>query len=474
MRLGTLAFATIICAAPIAMAVDVNSPVKVTIVLQGQTVPGTPKVVPADNTFDALMEKTQTPSLTLTEAGTGKWTCSALRDQSYIIGWITKPKGSRDKEVAMFGYCSEPFVAAEGLTVPFSPGMPATFEYDLTHPPGGVQVLPAQVFLLRETISKGQKSTLSWRTPEKADKPGVLKIGGIAAGTYKISAQATDLVKYLNSRTPALYEDRMIEIKPGVATRFEPNYPEIDTTVEPGDLTIRGTLYGADKKPLAGKRVNLMPLASDGYDHHLYYPPATTDRDGKFEFVGVRPTITCEARYDGTTFFLIKRDWFKGATSISIDLISGLKKLPIEVGKALPGIVIDWRDGGSSGLSDLAGKTVVIDVWATWCGPCREALPNVNALAAEFAGRSDVAFIALSIDYLQSIWEDMVDRSTWKALRHGSFNRMKNSYDFQVGIPYYIIMDTRGIVRAAGNDVDLRAELDRLLKTSAPPGASAR
>lgn len=445
-----------------------NGPVvEITLKLEGKTVPGKPKVVSAENTFDALFEKTSGTHLDLKKTGKNTWQCHALEAEKYVIGWIVKESwfGKRSK---MFGYCSEPFTAREGLTVKFSPGMPATFEYDLSNPPKGVKATPAEVFLSREIIKNGKRTFLSWGGQQKIRRPGILRITGLAAGTYKISARTSDID--LNSRTPKLYEDREVEIKPGSANRFDPNYPEIDSTVEKGDVTIRGTLYGPDKRPLANKTVHVFALGKSGFDLSLYYPASTTDSNGRFEFVGIRPNRMVYVSYENTSINLGKQSLAENA-SVSVDIVLGLKKLPIVVGKPVQEIIIDWKKGNTGKLSGLMGKTVVLDVWATWCAPCIRAFPELNSLAAEFSSDSNIIFVALSIDYDKAVWEEMVDESSWNAFKHGRLDRKKNSFVFNKPIPYSMIIDKNGVLCAEGNGLNIRLELDKLAKASDQPSA---
>lgn len=446
-------------------AADDGKSVEVTLKLEGKTVKGELRVVPAKNTFAALFEKAEgAMPLKLKKTGDDTWLCDAVEGRDYVIGWIVK-KGWFEKQSKMFGYCSEPFTAAEGLTVNFSPGMPATFEYDLSNPTDGVMAIPARVSLLRETIKDGKRAFLSWEDRQEIKKPGVIKISGLAAGTYKISTRSKDMEKYLNSRTPFLHEEREVEIKAGSVNRFNPVYPEIDSTVEEGDVTIRGTLYGPDKKPLANKTVKVIAYNDRGIDFSLYYPVSTTDSNGKFEFVGIRPNRTVYVSYENTNILLAKQSLTEGA-SVSADIVVGLKKLPVVIGQPIQEIIIDWKEGGTGKLSDLAGKIVIVDVWATWCTPCIKAFPELNSLAVKFSNNSDIVFVALSIDSDRAIWEKMVDESSWNAFKHGWLDRKKNSFIFGKPIPYSLIIDKNGIVRAEGNGLDIKLELEKITNTS--------
>jgi thiol-disulfide isomerase/thioredoxin len=437
--------------------------VEVILKLEGKTVPGKPQVVSAADTFDALYEKTSGTSLELKKTAENTWACQAEEGHKYVIGWIAE-KGWFEKRSKMFGYCSDPFTASKGLTVKFSPGMPATFEYDLANPPKGIKATPAKVLLLKEIIKNDKRTFLSWGGQQEIKRPGILRITGLAKGVYKISARTSDVEKLLSSRTPFLYEDREVEIKPGLANRFNPVYPEIDSTVEKGDVTIRGTLYGPDKKPLADKTVHVIPLTNNGFDLNLYYPASTTDSNGRFEFVGIRPNRPVYVLSENTSIFLGKLSLAANA-SVSANIVVGLKKLPIVTGEPLKEIFIDWKAGNPEKLSDLRGKTVILDVWATWCAPCIRALPGLNSLAAEYSRDSNYVFVALSIDYDEAVWKKMVDESNWKTLRHGRMDLKKNSFVFNKPIPYSMVIDRDGILRAEGNALDIKLELQKLAKT---------
>lgn len=63
----------------------------------------------------------------------------------------------------------------------------------------------------------------------------------------------------------------------------------------------------------------------------------------------------------------------------------------------LPPLTFETLDGQPASLADFAGKVVVLNLWATWCAPCREEMPGLDRLQAQFADR-DLVVLALSVD----------------------------------------------------------------------------
>ena len=62
-----------------------------------------------------------------------------------------------------------------------------------------------------------------------------------------------------------------------------------------------------------------------------------------------------------------------------------------------PAFSVKSVDGKAVRLSDLKGKPVVLDFWATWCGPCRASMPHLDAMQAKYAGRGLVV-LGMSVD----------------------------------------------------------------------------
>jgi cytochrome c biogenesis protein CcmG/thiol:disulfide interchange protein DsbE len=71
--------------------------------------------------------------------------------------------------------------------------------------------------------------------------------------------------------------------------------------------------------------------------------------------------------------------------------------LPVAVGSRAPEVTAVTLDGDSVRLSDLRGKVVLLNVWATWCPPCRQEMPSMERLH-RLMGHLGLEIVALSID----------------------------------------------------------------------------
>ncbi|PCI11958.1 MAG: thioredoxin [Flavobacteriaceae bacterium] len=72
-------------------------------------------------------------------------------------------------------------------------------------------------------------------------------------------------------------------------------------------------------------------------------------------------------------------------------------------------------DGSETSLSDLKGKYVYVDVWATWCGPCKAEIPSLKKVEAAYHGKN-IAFVSMSIDDERSHGSMEKAEELWRAM----------------------------------------------------------
>jgi thiol-disulfide isomerase/thioredoxin len=127
------------------------------------------------------------------------------------------------------------------------------------------------------------------------------------------------------------------------------------------------------------------------------------------------------------------------------DFKTELARKTEQASKLLPGqpaidIELETAEGEKLNLSDLKGKTMYIDLWATWCGPCKYEAPFFNDVAAKCKGK-DILFIKISTDKKKSDWLKSLDHSDTNVLQYIS-NDLRLSSEWAVFyIPRFILID---------------------------------
>ena len=106
--------------------------------------------------------------------------------------------------------------------------------------------------------------------------------------------------------------------------------------------------------------------------------------------------------------------------------------------------------GGTTSLADLKGKYVYIDVWATWCGPCKKEIPFLKEVEGKYHGKN-IEFVSISIDNKKShdAWKKMVTDKELGGVQLLADNDWQSEFvqNFKIkGIPRFILIDPTGNV----------------------------
>ena len=130
-----------------------------------------------------------------------------------------------------------------------------------------------------------------------------------------------------------------------------------------------------------------------------------------------------------------------------------------------PPFSVTTFDGRQVSMDALQGKVVLLDFWATWCQPCREALPHIQELARKFQGQP-LVIVSVSLDSDEQKWKDFIGKNemTWPQYRDGGFTGPVAKMFGVTAIPHTFTIDADGVLQDEHiGDGSIEGKLKKLL-----------
>jgi thiol-disulfide isomerase/thioredoxin len=175
----------------------------------------------------------------------------------------------------------------------------------------------------------------------------------------------------------------------------------------------------------------------------------------------------------------LEKMFIENFTKDSEQSLKGLKEYYMQTleakkmnGSMSPDFAFENAKGGTTSLTDLKGNYIYIDVWATWCGPCRAEIPFLKEAEHKYEGKN-ISFISLSIDRVadKEKWAKFIVDKELGGIQLFAEADWKSQFveDYKIkGIPRFILLDPAGkIVNADAprpSSPELTVLLDTLLK----------
>jgi thiol-disulfide isomerase/thioredoxin len=132
--------------------------------------------------------------------------------------------------------------------------------------------------------------------------------------------------------------------------------------------------------------------------------------------------------------------------------------------KMAPAFTVTALDGSKFTLDEMGGRVVLIDFWATWCGPCNRELPHIKKIAKEFAGQP-LVIISISWDDDAAKWKAFIAKNemTWVQYRDAD-HELTKAFGIDA-IPHFFTIDSSGVLTSEmlGEGSDVEGKLKKLI-----------
>lgn len=146
------------------------------------------------------------------------------------------------------------------------------------------------------------------------------------------------------------------------------------------------------------------------------------------------------------------------------------KKKKLKPGNMAPDFTLMQPDGKKLKLSEMRGKYVLIDFWASWCVPCRKAIPHLKEVYAKYRSKG-LEIISLSADQNQEAWKKALEQEKMPWLQVADEFPEKfapsvvgSRYEVKF-LPFYVLLDKSGkILVYSGTEKEAEDKLESLLK----------
>ncbi|MBC9912959.1 TlpA family protein disulfide reductase [Chitinophaga varians] len=170
--------------------------------------------------------------------------------------------------------------------------------------------------------------------------------------------------------------------------------------------------------------------------------------------------------------------WLTEAQKLKQTILTNrAQAMKLKTGEPMPSVKYPSAQGTQEGLEKYKGKYLLVDFWASWCGPCRQAIPKVKELYSTYKDNG-FEVVSISIDTDQKAWKKAMteENMPWEQLLSDNKDKTMEQFQFS-GIPTMYLIDREGKIleRFTGYSEEAEAKVKDIVSkgTKAAPKKAA-
>lgn len=248
----------------------------------------------------------------------------------------------------------------------------------------------------------------------------------------------------VTSKTPAVFADEYLDI-PFYQTYVQSYYSAM--------LTGAGFVNRVDVDQQTGMEDRSKVFQQTDSALHLIYT-RTPQKTGEFAAGRILATesVSWPVKELESRVAAYKKQYPRSEYNKELDnVIADKYKLEADIRKfdvGNPGVDFTFKtlDGKTMKLSDLKGKVVYMDFWASWCGPCKGEMPHAKQIKEHFKDKEDVVFLYVSIDEKEEAWKKGIETLAISGIHTrtpGWGGEIAKLYRIE-SVPAYFLIDKQG------------------------------
>ncbi len=151
------------------------------------------------------------------------------------------------------------------------------------------------------------------------------------------------------------------------------------------------------------------------------------------------------------------------AALLAVSVLAGCTT-PASPASDVPQFSFSSLEGKTIAMKDLGNKVVIVDFWATWCGPCREEVPHLNTLYSELKGKGlEIVGISMDTDGTDSVKDFAREFRMQYPIVIGD-EKVAESFGGIIGLPTTFIIDRNGRIAKKYIGLPLADDMTKIVK----------